>query len=83
MQFALNSKALEVLPTLVVSLHQPRSGRMQRRARQMIFEARVPTDVLVGFNRAFFGTIHSFCLKLLGSHGHHLGLPAALELGEG
>ena len=45
----------------------------------MILEARVSTDVLAAFNRAFFGTIHSFCLKLLGSHGHHLGLPAALE----
>ena len=32
------------------------------------------------FNRAFFGTIHAFCMKLLTDYGHYLGLPAPLEL---
>ncbi|MBV9658902.1 MAG: UvrD-helicase domain-containing protein [Verrucomicrobia bacterium] len=32
---------------------------------------------------AFFGTIHSFCLKLIAEHGRFLGLPAAPELLEG
>lgn len=37
-------------------------------------------EVMAAFNRAFFGTIHSFCLKLLTNHGHYLGLPARLDL---
>jgi len=53
---------------------------MQQRARQRIFETGVPLDVLNAFNRAFFGTIHSFCVKLLAARGHHLGLPSHLEL---
>jgi ATP-dependent exoDNAse (exonuclease V) beta subunit len=36
--------------------------------------------VIDTFNRAFFGTIHSFCVRLLATHGHHLGLPQNLEL---
>jgi ATP-dependent helicase/nuclease subunit A len=36
--------------------------------------------VIEAFNRAFFGTIHSFCVKLLAAHGHHVGLPSNLEL---
>ncbi|MBX7158109.1 MAG: UvrD-helicase domain-containing protein [Verrucomicrobiae bacterium] len=30
--------------------------------------------------KAYFGTIHSFCLKLLTQEGHHLGLPSDLDL---
>src|SRR5262249_13080376 len=51
-----------------------------QRARHQILEASLPLEVIEAFNRAFFGTIHSFCLKLLAVHGHHLGLPANLEL---
>jgi ATP-dependent exoDNAse (exonuclease V) beta subunit len=36
--------------------------------------------VLPPFNRAFFGTIHSFCVKLLEKYGHHLGLPPKFDL---
>jgi len=39
-------------------------------------------EVQTAFNRAFFGTIHSFCMKLLTDFGHYLGLPAPLELVE-
>ena len=53
---------------------------MQQRTRQLILEQRLPADVVNAFNRAFFGTIHAFCMKLLGSYGHYLGLPAPLEL---
>src|SRR5258707_3728184 len=52
---------------------------MQQRARQSILEAGVKLEVINAFNRAFFGTIHSLCLKLLRQHGHYLGLPAQLE----
>ena len=53
---------------------------MQQRTRQRILEEHRPPAVQAAFNRAFFGTIHSFCMKLLGNYGHYLGLPSPLEL---
>lgn len=74
-------KKPESLPRLVVVTFTNRAAdEMQQRARQRIFEAGVPLDVLAAFNRAFFGTIHSFCTKLFAAHGHHLGLPSRLDL---
>jgi ATP-dependent exoDNAse (exonuclease V) beta subunit len=65
---------------VVVTFTNRAADEMQQRARQRIFESNVSPDVLAAFNRAFFGTIHSFCMKLLAAQGHHLGLPARLEL---
>ncbi|MGH9697083.1 MAG: UvrD-helicase domain-containing protein, partial [Bryobacteraceae bacterium] len=45
-----------------------------------MLEAGLSLEVIEAFNRASFGTIHSFCVKLLAAHGHHLGLPNDLEL---
>ncbi len=71
----------EWLPRLIVVTFTNRAAdEMQQRARQRIFQAAVSLDVLAAFNRAFFGTIHSFCTKLLAAHGHHLGLPSRLDL---
>src|SRR5437867_9516745 len=53
---------------------------MQQRTRQRILEAGLPLETVEAFGRAFFGTIHAFCVKLLTTHGHRLGLPAKLEL---
>src|SRR6476646_10616971 len=83
-QIARSSLALEWLPQLVVVTYTNRDAdEMQQRARQQILEdpklSKNP-DVIDAFNRAFFGTIHSFCMKLLATHGHHLGLPQNLEL---
>src|SRR5205814_7526346 len=73
--------ALEWLPQLVVVTYTNRAAdEMQQRTRQQILEARLSFEVLETFNRAYFGTIHSFCVKLLAAHGHHLGLPKNLEL---
>ena len=70
-----------LLPDLVVVTFTNRAAdEMQGRARQQILEARLDPGVVAQFNRAFFGTIHSFCMKLLGEHGYQLGLPADLEL---
>src|SRR4029453_16923820 len=70
----------EWLPQLVVVTYTNRAAdEMQQRTRQQILEAGLSLDVIEAFNRAFFGTIHSFCVKLLATHGHHLGLPARLE----
>ncbi len=77
---ARHARALDWLPTLVVVTYTNRAAaEMQQRARQSIIEADVRPEVLAAFNRAFFGTIHSLCMRLLRQHGHHLGLPGALE----
>ena len=83
-EIAKSSLAIESLPQLVVVTYTNRAAdEMQQRARQQILEdpklSKKP-EVIDAFNRAFFGTIHSFCMKLLGTHGHHLGLPQNLEL---
>jgi ATP-dependent helicase/nuclease subunit A len=78
---AQDRRALEWLPQLVVVTYTNRAAdEMQQRTRQQILEAGFSLEVVEAFNRAFFGTIHSFCMKLLSAHGHYLGLPANLEL---
>ncbi|HEY7001898.1 MAG TPA: UvrD-helicase domain-containing protein [Candidatus Udaeobacter sp.] len=73
-------RALEWLPQLVVVTYTNRAAdEMQQRTRQRILEAGLPLETVEAFGRAFFGTIHAFCMKLLTTHGHHLGLPAQLE----
>ena len=80
-KLARSGEALERLPQLVVVTYTNRAAdEMQQRTRQSILESRLPLEIIEAFNRAFFGTIHSFCVKLLAIHGHHLGLPADLEL---
>jgi ATP-dependent exoDNAse (exonuclease V) beta subunit len=75
------ANAAELLPRLVVVTYANRAAdEMQQRARQLLLERNLPAHVQTAFNRAFFGTIHAFCLKLLTEHGHYLGLPAPLEL---
>jgi ATP-dependent exoDNAse (exonuclease V) beta subunit len=72
--------ALDWLPQLVVVTYTNRAAdEMQQRTRQQILEAKLPLDTVEAFGRAFFGTIHAFCMKLLATHGHRLGLPARLE----
>src|SRR5260370_42023428 len=53
---------------------------MQQRTRQALLQENLRQEVQTAFNRAFFGTIHSFCMKLLTDFGHYLGLPALFEL---
>ncbi len=73
--------AREILPKLVVVTFTHRAAdEMQQRTRQRILQEHRSPDIQAAFNRAFFGTIHSFCMKLLMSHGHHLGLPFPLDL---
>jgi ATP-dependent exoDNAse (exonuclease V) beta subunit len=78
---ARHRNATEWLPCLVVVTFTKRAAdEMQQRAREEILRAQVRLDVLEHFNRAFFGTIHSFCVELLRTFGHHIGLPAKFEL---
>ncbi len=79
-QIAKSSQARDWLPKLVVVTYTNRAAdELQQRAREQILESGLPLDLVGAFNRAFFGTIHSFCLKLLASYGHYLGLPPDLE----
>jgi len=80
-EIARSDQAHEMLPQLVVVAFTNRAAdEMQQRTRAEILRAGVPLDVLSAFNRAFFGTIHSFCVRLLGTYGHRLGLPPQFDL---
>src|SRR5262249_48564646 len=80
-QIAKSSHARDWLPQLVVVAFTNRAAdEMQQRARAEVLQARVSLEVLAAFNRTFLGTIHSFCVRLLESYGHHLGLPPTFEV---
>ena len=81
LSIAQSSNAAEILPRLVVVTFANRAAdEMQQRTRQLLLEKNLGEEIQTAFNRAFFGTIHSFCMKLLTDYGHYLGLPAPLEL---
>src|SRR5437773_4284015 len=81
LSIARSVNAVEILPRLVVVTFTNRAAdEMQQRARQILLQENLKPEVQTAFNRAFFGTIHSFCMKLLIDFGHYLGLPAPLEL---
>jgi ATP-dependent exoDNAse (exonuclease V) beta subunit len=81
LSIARSPNAAEVLPHLVVVTFTNRAAdEMQQRTREALLQENLRRDVQIAFNRAFFGTIHSFCMKLLTDFGHFLGLPAPLEL---
>ena len=83
LSIARSPNAAEILPRLVVVTFTNRAAdEMQQRTRQALLQENLRQDVQTAFNRAFFGTIHSFCMKLLTDFGHYLGLPAPLELVE-
>jgi ATP-dependent helicase/nuclease subunit A len=83
LSIARSRNAVEILPRLVVVTFTNRAAdEMQQRTRQALLEENLRQEVHTAFNRAFFGTIHSFCMKLLTDFGHYLGLPAPLELVE-
>jgi ATP-dependent helicase/nuclease subunit A len=81
LSIARSPNAAETLPRLVVVTFTNRAAdEMQQRTRQALLEENLRQEVQTAFNHAFFGTIHSFCMKLLTDFGHYLGLPAPLEL---
>ncbi len=80
-QLAFRKDAVELLPKLVVVTFTHRAAdEMQQRTRQRILSEHPSPAVQAAFNRAFFGTIHSFCMKVLTNYGHYLGLPSPLDL---
>ena len=80
-QIARSGEAREWLPQMVIVAFTNRAAdEMQQRARAEVLKAKVPIETLAAFNRAFFGTIHSFCVRLLERYGHHLGLPPTFDV---
>lgn len=74
------ARARAWLPKLVVVTYTKKAAdEMHQRARNAIIATRAGLPILSAFNRAFFGTIHAFCVRLLRSHGHLAGLPTQFE----
>jgi ATP-dependent helicase/nuclease subunit A len=69
--------SVEVLAALcVVTFTQKAAKEIQERARAQVLRAKPSPQVLMAFNRGFFGTINSFAVTLLRSYGHYLGVPS-------
>ncbi len=80
-QLASQPDAEELLPRLVVVTFSVAAAQeMQSRARIALRGAQLKLGVQRAFQQTFFGTIHSFCVRLLSRFGHYLGLPGALTL---
>src|SRR5438552_9556503 len=80
-RIAKDRRARDWLPELVVVAFTNRAAdEMQQRTRTEILRAGVSFEVLSTFNAAFFGTIHSFCVRLLQTYGYRLGLPPQFDL---
>src|SRR5260370_41947385 len=79
LSIARSPNAVEILPRLVVVTFTNRAAdEMQQRTRHALLQKNLRQKVQIAFNRAFFGTIHSFCIKLLTHFGHYLVLPSPL-----
>jgi ATP-dependent exoDNAse (exonuclease V) beta subunit len=75
------AQAVDRLPRLVVVTYSVRAAQeMQQRARAALRGEKVSPQVQRAFQQTFFGTIHSYCVRLLDRFGHYLGLPSSVEL---
>ncbi len=73
--------AADRLSRLVVVTYSVRAAQeMQQRARAAIRAANVSPSVQRAFQQVYFGTIHSYCVRLLDRFGHYLGLPSPATL---
>jgi len=75
------AQAVDRISRLIVVTYSVRAAQqMQQKARVAIREAAVSTRVQRAFQQTFFGTIHSYCVRLLERFGHYLGLPSPVAL---
>src|SRR4029077_7663347 len=73
LSIARSANAAEILPCLVVVTFTNRAAdEMKQRTATALLQENFGLGVQIPFNRAFFGTIHSFCMKLLTDFGHYL-----------
>jgi ATP-dependent exoDNAse (exonuclease V) beta subunit len=75
------AQAIDRLSRLVVVTYSVRAAQqMQQKARAAMRERGVPTRIRRALQQTFFGTIHSYCVRLLERFGHYLGLPSPVAL---
>jgi ATP-dependent exoDNAse (exonuclease V) beta subunit len=75
------AKAIDRLSRLIVVTYSVRAAQqMQQKARVAMREANVSTRIQRALQQTFFGTIHSYCVRLLERFGHYLGLPFPVGL---
>ncbi|PWU08257.1 MAG: hypothetical protein C5B47_05000 [Verrucomicrobia bacterium] len=68
------------LPRLVVVTYTRRAAaEMRDRIYLELLASQAPAQVFAAMDRAFFGTIHAFCAKLLRLYGAYIGLPSVPE----
>ena len=70
---------------VVVTYGKLAAEELRVRTRDLVLQQLEPSaagrqTLLSELRGAFFGTIHSFCLKLIRDHGRFLGLPEHLDL---
>ena len=58
---------------VVVTYTRKAADEMQTRAREALLRKGVGPEILVRFNRSFFGTIHGFCSDLIRQYGPTAG----------
>jgi ATP-dependent exoDNAse (exonuclease V) beta subunit len=83
---ALHEDYRQFLPHLVVVTYtNAAADELRTRARKRLIEEHheklkhLAGDIIPKFGQIFFGTIHSFCMRILGEFGHQIGLPSGLE----
>jgi ATP-dependent exoDNAse (exonuclease V) beta subunit len=86
-QIAMSDES-ELSRLVVVTYGRAAAEELLVRSRDMILtqmrrSAHRRQNLLSELQRAFFGTIHGFCLKLVQDQGRFLGLPQSLQLVEG
>lgn len=64
----------------VVTYTNKAADEMQQRARERLLDTKSGAVLMRDLNSVFFGTIHSFCVKLLRTHGHYIGLAGELDV---
>ena len=64
----------------VVTYTRKAALEIQVRAREGILRAGIDGLTMQAFNKAFFGTTHSFCLELIQEYGPHQGLPGVFTV---
>jgi len=68
---------------VVVTYAKTAAEELRVRARSLVLQELAgggTRDLLPRFRQAFFGTIHSFCLKLVREYGAELGIPPESDL---
>jgi len=69
-----------LLRLVVVTYTKSAAEELRVRARALLLRSAAGGDLLPRFRQAFFGTIHSFCLKLVREFGTELGIAPDTDL---